>query len=111
MTDPENLQTNKGQEAAETRFRLLKSPAIIDGFFLKKPSRIEALGIIFVMVLLIYGILEYRIREKMKRGRKAIDTSRKAQTISPDRAGIIKAAGRNQSNLYSSSRTDYSLSP
>lgn len=66
LPDMKVLQTYKGQEAAETRFRLLKSPAIIDGFFLKKPSRIEALGIVFVMALLIYGILEYRIREKMK---------------------------------------------
>ena len=66
MPDRKVLQTYKGQEAAETRFLLFKSPAIIDGFFLKKPSRVEALGIVFVMALLIYGILEHRIREKMK---------------------------------------------
>lgn len=70
--DIEILQTYKGQEAAETRFRLLKSPQMIDGFFLKKPSRIEALGIAFVMALLIYGILEQRVRENMKQEEKPL---------------------------------------
>lgn len=66
ISDLDVLQAYKGQEAAETRFRLLKSSQMIDGFFLKKPSRIEALGIVFIMALLIYGILEHRVRENMK---------------------------------------------
>jgi len=90
MTDPEILQTYKGQEAAETRFRLLKSPAIIDGFFLKKPSRIEALGIIFVMALLIYGILEYRIREKMKQEEKPLILAGKRKLFRPTGQVLLK---------------------
>jgi transposase len=31
--------------------------------YLKTPSRIEALGIVFVMALLVYGMLEWRVRE------------------------------------------------
>jgi transposase len=45
---------------------------MIDGYFLKKPSWIEALGIVFVMALLIYGILEQRVRENMKKEEKPL---------------------------------------
>ncbi|MCL6572553.1 MAG: hypothetical protein K6T88_12860 [Bacillus sp. (in: Bacteria)] len=58
------LQTYKEQEEAETRFHLLKSPQMIDGFVLKKSRRIEALGIVFVMSLLIYCILEQRVHQQ-----------------------------------------------
>ncbi|MEI3611405.1 hypothetical protein [Pseudogracilibacillus sp. SO30301A] len=39
---------------------------MIDSVFLKKPSRVAALRIVFVMALLIYGILENWVRENMK---------------------------------------------
>ncbi|RHW36050.1 hypothetical protein D1B31_18375 [Neobacillus notoginsengisoli] len=39
---------------------------MIDVVFLKTPERIEALGIVYVMALLVYGMLEYLIRAKMK---------------------------------------------
>jgi transposase len=63
-SDLECLQSYKGQEAAETRFRLLKDPQLVDGIYLKTPERIAALSIVLVMALLLYGILEYRIRKQ-----------------------------------------------
>lgn len=39
---------------------------MIDAIYLKTPQRIEALGIVYVMALLHYGMLEYRVREQMK---------------------------------------------
>jgi len=88
--DVEILQTYKGQEAAETRFRLLKSPHMIDGFFLKKPSRIEALGIVFVMALLIYGILEHRVRENMKQEEKPLILAGKRKVNQPTAQALLK---------------------
>ena len=61
------LQTYKGQAAAETRFRLLKDTVILEAMYVKQPSRVEALGIVFVMALLMYGLLEWRVREQMKK--------------------------------------------
>ncbi|MFS0647492.1 IS1634 family transposase [Siminovitchia sp. 179-K 8D1 HS] len=90
LPDREVLQTYKGQEAAETRFRLLKSPAMIDGFFLKKPSRIEALGIVFVMALLIYGILEHRVREKMKQEETPLVLAGKRKLFRPTGKVLLK---------------------
>ncbi len=67
LSDVDMLTTYKGQSAAETRFRLLKDAQMIDAVFVKTPERIEALGIVYVMALLIYGMLEYRIRVEMKK--------------------------------------------
>jgi transposase len=88
--DVEILQTYKGQEAAETRFRLLKNPQMIDGFFLKKPSRIEALGIVFVMALLIYGILEQRVRENMKQEEKPLILAGRRKLYKPTAQVLLK---------------------
>lgn len=65
-SDVDLLRSYKGQEAAETRFRLLKDPQLVDGVFLKTPERIAALGIVLVMAILLYGILEYRIRKQLE---------------------------------------------
>ncbi|MCP3776774.1 IS4 family transposase, partial [Paenibacillus sp. MZ04-78.2] len=64
-SDSDLLRAYKGQDAAETRFRLLKDPQLVDGIYLKTPDRIAALGIVLVMALLLYGILEYRIRQEL----------------------------------------------
>lgn len=66
------LRAYKGQDAAETRFRLLKDPKLVDGIYLKTPERIAALGIVLVMALLIYGILEYRIRQEWDNHQKPL---------------------------------------
>jgi len=69
-SDADLLRAYKGQDAAETRFRLLKDPQLVDGVYLKTPERIAALGIVLVMALLIYGILEYRIRKQIDQQEK-----------------------------------------
>lgn len=66
LPDLDMLKCYKGQSAVETRFRLLKEEQMIDAVFVKTPERIEALGIVYVMALLIYGMLEYRVRAEMK---------------------------------------------
>jgi transposase len=77
------LQTYKGQDAAETRFRLLKDPAMLDAVYLKTPSRIEALGIVFVMALMVYGVLEWRVREQMKQETQPLVVPGKRKTYAP----------------------------
>ncbi|WP_368986383.1 IS1634 family transposase [Caldifermentibacillus hisashii] len=66
LSNQEVLKIYKGQSAAETRFRLIKDSQMIDAIYLKTPERVEALGIVYVMALLIYGILEYRVRKELK---------------------------------------------
>lgn len=62
----EVLKIYKGQEAVETRFRFLKNPQQIGPIFLKNTDRIEALAYVFLMALLIYSLLERRVRQNLE---------------------------------------------
>lgn len=72
FSDKELLKIYKGQSAAETRFRFLKNPQMLNGIYLKYPHRVEALGIVFVMALLLYGILEYRVRQRLQQEKEPL---------------------------------------
>ena len=77
------LQTYKGQAGAETRFRLLKDPVILEAMYVKQPRRVEALGVVFVMALLIYGLLEWRVREQMKQEKEPLILPGKRKSFTP----------------------------
>lgn len=82
-TSEKILQTYKGQAAAETRFRLLKDPSVLNAIYLKQPSRIEALGTVFIMALLLYGLLEWRVRENLKQEKEPILLPGKRKSFTP----------------------------
>ena len=48
------LLTYKGQYGVENDFAFLKDPLIVNDIFLKKPHRIDALGMILVIALMVY---------------------------------------------------------
>lgn len=70
LPDLNMFKCYKGQSTAEIRFLLLKKEQMIDVVFVKTPERIEVLGIVYVMALLIFGMLEYRVRAEMKKQEK-----------------------------------------
>jgi transposase len=80
---PHVLKTYKGQAAAETRFRLLKDPVMLDAIYLKQPKRVDALGVVFVMALLIYGLLEWRVRENLKQESEPLLLPGKRKSFEP----------------------------
>ena len=82
-TSAKVLQSYKGQEAAETRFRLFKDPSFLDAIYLKQPHRIEALGIVMVMALLVYGVLEWRVRENLKQESEPLILPGKRKSFKP----------------------------
>lgn len=53
----------KNQSGIERNFGFLKDPVIVNSVFLKKPERIEVLGMILVIALLIWRLLERSMRE------------------------------------------------
>ncbi len=57
------LKAYKDQHGIEQNFRFLKDPAIVNGIFLKKPERIEVLGLILLLSLLIWRMIEYSMRQ------------------------------------------------
>jgi len=66
--EPESmLDFYKQQSHVERMFRFLKDRSFrISEVYLKKPERIEALSMVMVLTLLVYSILEYLIRKRMK---------------------------------------------
>jgi transposase len=58
----ELLQAYKNQHGVEQNFAFLKDPLIVNSLFLKKPERIEALGLILLLALLLWRLMERALR-------------------------------------------------
>ena len=58
----EVLRVYKGQYGVESDFAFLKDPLIVNDLFIKTPSRIDALGMILVLALMIWRLMERSMR-------------------------------------------------
>jgi transposase len=58
----ELLRLYKDQDGIERNFSFLKDPVIVNSIFLKKNDRIEVLGLILLISLLIWRLIEYSMR-------------------------------------------------
>lgn len=59
----ELLSLYKSQIGIEKNFSFLKDPAIVNSIFLKKAERIEVLGLILLIALLIWRLMERSMRQ------------------------------------------------
>jgi transposase len=66
MTSKEVLKTYKDQHSIEQNFGFLKDPLIVNALFLKKPQRIEALGLILVLALMVWRLMERTMRSSLR---------------------------------------------
>ena len=62
----EILSLYKEQYGIEQNFAFLKNPAVVNGIFLKSEERIEALGLILLISLLIWRLIERSLRKHVK---------------------------------------------
>lgn len=70
---PEDLlKLYKNQSGIEQNFGFLKDPVIINSVFLKKNSRIEVLGMILLIALLIWRLIERNMRLYIEREQTVI---------------------------------------
>lgn len=56
------LKLYKNQSGIEQNFGFLKDPVIVNSIFLKKPTRIEVLGLVLLISLLIWRLMERCMR-------------------------------------------------
>lgn len=56
------LDTYKAQDSVERNFGFLKDDVIVNSLFLKSPARIEALGLVLVLALLVWRLMERTMR-------------------------------------------------
>lgn len=66
------LRTYKEQHGIEKNFGFLKDDQIVNALFLKRPERIEALGLILLISLLIWRLLEHTMRTHLEQGNTTV---------------------------------------
>src|SRR6266566_5467349 len=61
------LNVDKDQHGTEQNYGFLKDPVIVNSLFLKKPERIEALGLVLLLALLLWRLMERQMRAHVER--------------------------------------------
>src|SRR6266481_3026974 len=61
------LAVYKEQHGTEQNYGFLKDPVIVNSLFLKKPERIEALGLVLLLALLLWRLMERQMRAHVER--------------------------------------------
>jgi transposase len=77
------LTIYKDQHMVESNFAFLKDPVFVNALFLKSPSRIEALGLVLVLALLIWRLLERTMRMNLRATESTITGWERRQTSRP----------------------------
>jgi transposase len=60
------LAAYKEQHGIEQNYGFLKDPQIVNALFLEKPERIEALGLILLLALLLWRLIERSLRQHVE---------------------------------------------
>ncbi len=79
----EILKTYKEQDGIEKNFGFLKDPLVVNDLFLKTPSRIEALGLVMVIALLLWRLMERAMRRKTKEENSTLTGWNNGKTAKP----------------------------
>ena len=82
-TPEEILRSYKEQHGVERNFTFLKDPVIVNSIFLKKQERIEVLGLVFLLSLLIWSIMERSMRQYVEQKATTLTGFDKKQTDRP----------------------------
>jgi len=77
------LQAYKEQYGIEKNFSFLKDPLIVNDIFLKKPERIETLGAVLLISLMIWNLIEHTLRQYIKEHKVTLPGWDKKQTTRP----------------------------
>lgn len=67
FSDQSMLDEDKDQQKVEGGFRFIKDPwFMVDSIFLKSPKRITALMMVMTLCLMVYNIMQYKLRQNLK---------------------------------------------
>jgi transposase len=79
----ELLAAYHDQHSVEQNFGFLKDPVIVNALFLKSPRRIEALGLILVLALMVWRLMERTMRVSLKESNSRVEGWNNRQTSRP----------------------------
>lgn len=83
QTAEELLRTYKAQDGIERNFSFLKDPLIVNDLFLKNPERIEALGMILLLCLLIWNLMQRQMRQHLEKTNSILEGLDRRKTNRP----------------------------
>jgi len=90
FTPADALHQYREQFQVETAFRWLKQPGLVAPILLHTPTRIAALGLIFVIALAVYRIIQHRVRTGLARENTTIPGNNHQPTKIPTTAVLAK---------------------
>lgn len=100
------LRTYKGQYGVESDFAFLKDPLVVNDIFLKTPARIDALGMVLIIALMVWRLMERSMRtylentETVLPGWAGRDTKKPTSfMMTTAMAGIMVARNGNRRHL------------
>ncbi len=77
------LKAYKDQYGIEQNFGFLKDPVIVNSIFLKRPERIEVLGLVLLLSLLIWRLIEREMRQYIRREKRDLPGWKRRRTTRP----------------------------
>lgn len=88
LSDADILEGYKGRNVVEMCFKWLKGPAAVAPVLLKSPSRIQALGFVLVVWMLVFALIQRETRLKLPDGKEMLHPGKK-KTDKPTTRGIL----------------------
>jgi len=83
MSGIDILKTYKEQDGIEKNFGFMKDPLVVNDVFLKKPHRIEAMGFVLVLSLLLWRLMERSMRKSLKENKHTLKGWNNSETSKP----------------------------
>ncbi len=88
-SDEELFRTYQEQNLVETAIRIFKNPQAVAPLFLKTDARIGALGLVYVLALMVYALIQREVRRLLEK-RKADFPGNKGWTQQPTTEVIFR---------------------
>ena len=89
-SDAELLKIYKDQPKIERRFKFLKDPYYVGATLFKKPERIEAFNYVVLLALLLYSLLERRVRQSLLEDKEPFHVAGSYKTYRPSGKTILE---------------------
>jgi hypothetical protein len=83
VSDRELFTIYKDRHTVENNFAFLEDPVFVNALFLKSPRRIEGLGLVLILVLFIWRLVERTMRMNLAATKSKVTGWEKRQTSRP----------------------------
>jgi transposase len=89
-TGTDLLKEYKEQSVVENRFKFIKSPTFVGPVYLHNKNRLEALCYVILVALLIYSVLERRVRRALQDEKKPLIMAGNVRSFRPTGRRILE---------------------